>query len=190
MNNFLQNDLLAQASSSNQSGIGSRPDPDLKVRTALDRAAASIEGKFDKQPEVEAGIRFTMGQTYTDLGQYPEARKQLERAVELYRQNLGAENPKTLLAETRLASVAVLQGSMPRRSRSSLHFLRSSIGCWAPRPDTLLSMTILGNVYTHQGKYVRAELLDNQILNALLNRSSGSRKPRYAEVPEQSGRRL
>ena len=167
VNNFLQNDLLAQASSSNQSGLGSRPDPDLKVRTALDRAAASIEGKFDKQPEVEAGIRFTMGQTYTDLGQYPEARKQLERAVELYRQSLGAENPKTLLAETRLASVAVLQGKYAEAESILTPLLEIQHRVLGPEdPDTLLSMTILGNVYTHQGKYVRAEPLDNQILNA------------------------
>src|SRR5271156_3219535 len=35
VNDFLQNDLLGQASTSNQS----KPDPNLKVRTALDRAA-------------------------------------------------------------------------------------------------------------------------------------------------------
>jgi eukaryotic-like serine/threonine-protein kinase len=36
-------------------------DPDLKVRTALDRAAQRIAGKFDQQPEVEASIQETMG---------------------------------------------------------------------------------------------------------------------------------
>jgi hypothetical protein len=50
VNNFLQEDLLAQASSSKQARRDSPPDPDLKVRTALDRAAANIAGKFDKQP--------------------------------------------------------------------------------------------------------------------------------------------
>ncbi|MGA3317752.1 MAG: serine/threonine-protein kinase [Candidatus Korobacteraceae bacterium] len=35
VNDFLQNDLLAQASANNQSGLGAKPDPDLKVRTAL-----------------------------------------------------------------------------------------------------------------------------------------------------------
>src|ERR1700721_3433149 len=50
VNDFLQNDLLAQASASNQSGPRAKPDPDLKVRTALDRAAARAAGKFDRQP--------------------------------------------------------------------------------------------------------------------------------------------
>ena len=49
---FLSNDLLAQASAKNQSGGGGRLDPDIRVRTALDRAAARAEGKFDTQPEV------------------------------------------------------------------------------------------------------------------------------------------
>src|SRR4029079_18615037 len=56
VSDFLQNDLLAQASANNQSGSGATPDPDLTVRTALDRAAGRIEGKFRDQPGVEGGI--------------------------------------------------------------------------------------------------------------------------------------
>jgi serine/threonine protein kinase len=80
VSNFLRNDVLAQASASMQASPSTKPDPDLKVRTALDRAAERINGKFDQQPEVEAAIRDTIGQTYLDLGLYPEARAQLERA--------------------------------------------------------------------------------------------------------------
>ena len=36
---FLQKDLLAQAGASAQAGPDNKPDRDLKVRTALDRAA-------------------------------------------------------------------------------------------------------------------------------------------------------
>jgi hypothetical protein len=82
---FLQNDVLAQASANNQARPDTKPDPDLKVRTALDRAAAGIEGKFAKQPLVEASIRNTIGDTYRDLGLYPEAQRQMERALELRR---------------------------------------------------------------------------------------------------------
>ena len=42
VNEFLQNDLLAQASATQQARPDITPDPDLKVRTALDRAAAPI----------------------------------------------------------------------------------------------------------------------------------------------------
>jgi hypothetical protein len=85
VNDFLQNDLLGQASAYNQS----KPDPDIKVRAVLDRAAQNIQGKFDKQPEVEATIRDTIAQTYMDLGLYPEARSQLERGLDLHRRCWG-----------------------------------------------------------------------------------------------------
>src|SRR5215831_9559297 len=96
VNNFLQNDLLAQASANTQARPNTKPNPDLKVRTALDRAAARITGKFDRQPEVEAAIRGTVGQTYLDLGLYPAAWTQWERALELQRHALGPQNPETL----------------------------------------------------------------------------------------------
>ena len=83
------------------------------MRTALDRAATRITGRFDKQPEVEAAIRDTIGQTYTDLGLYPEARTQLERALDLRRRVLGAKNPETLKTMDRIGYVAFLQGKYP-----------------------------------------------------------------------------
>jgi len=97
VNNFLPNDLLAQASASNQSRPGVKPDSHLEVRTALDRATTRIDGKFNRQPEVEAAIRDTIGQTYLDLGLYPEAHEQLQRALDLYGRSVGAEHLNTLL---------------------------------------------------------------------------------------------
>jgi predicted Ser/Thr protein kinase len=94
VDDFLQNDLLAQASSTNQAGVSTKPDPNLKVRTALDRASARIAGKFDKQPDIEAAIRDTLGQTYIDIGLYPEARQHTERSLELHRRLLGPDNPE------------------------------------------------------------------------------------------------
>ena len=103
VNNFLQQDLLAQASAKKQAGPNSKPDPDLKVRTALERAAAGIEGKFDKRPLVEASIRQTIGMTYRDLGLYPEAQRQLEKALSLRRRLLGDDHPDTLASMGDLA---------------------------------------------------------------------------------------
>jgi tetratricopeptide (TPR) repeat protein len=165
VNDFLQNDVLAQASASKQAGLSAKPDPDLKVRTALDRAAQRITGKFDRQPEVEASIRDTMGQTYMDLGLYPEARKQLERALDLHRRLLGAENPKTIKTMSRLGRTAMLQGKYPEAETllgQAMEIERRVLG--PAHPDTLYSMNNLANVYYSQGKYPQAEALDSQTL--------------------------
>jgi len=165
VSSFLRNDVLAQASASTQASPSTKPDPDLKVRTALDRAAARISGKFDKEPEVEAAIRETIGQTYLDLGLYPEARTQLERALELRRKLEGADSPNTLRTIGRIGRAAVLQGKYTEAEAlfgQSLPVQRQVLG--AENPDTLYSVANLGSVYYLEGKYDRAEALMKEAL--------------------------
>ena len=166
ISDFLQNDLLAQASAANQATPNNNPDPDLKVRTALDRAASRISGRFDKQPEVEAAIRATIGQTYTDLGLYPQARTQLERALDLQRRVLGPKNPETLKTLNRIGYSAFLQGKYPEAEallRQTLDMQRRVLG--AEHLDTLKSMNNLGNVLRQEGKYSQAEALDTEVID-------------------------
>jgi tetratricopeptide (TPR) repeat protein len=164
VNDFLQNDLLAQASAATQSGPSAKPDPHLEVRTALDRAAVRIAGKFDREPEVEASIRNTIGQTYLDLGLYPEARKQLEGALDLYRRVLGVENPKTLRTMSRLGRAAGFQGDPQGEALldRALEIQRRVLG--PEHPDTLFSMAVQATVYDSQRKFGQAEALFNRTL--------------------------
>ena len=114
------------------------------MRTALDRAAARITGKFDRQPEVEAAIRDTIGRTYMDLGMYPEARTQFERALELHRRVLVAQNPETLKTISRLGRTAFLQRKSPEAEvlcRQSLEGQRRVLG--PEHPDTMNSTNSL-----------------------------------------------
>ena len=164
VNNFLQQDLLAQASAKQQARPDSKPDPDLKVRTALDRAAAGIEGKFDKQPLVEASIRQTIGMTYRDLGLYPEAQRQLEKALSLRRRLLGEEHPDTLAS---MGDLAVLYRDQSKRTQAELLLAkvlkvqRRILG--ADRPETLETAHELAQVYDENGKARLAEALLTEI---------------------------
>jgi eukaryotic-like serine/threonine-protein kinase len=168
VNDFLNNDVLAQASAESQANPDTKPDPDLKVRTALDRAAKRIEGKFTGKPLVEASIRRTIGVAYQRLGLNTEALLHLERALELNRLASDNEDPETLetmhavgehylvmgkpdSAEPML--VAVLEGM--RRLRGADH------------PATLGIMIDLGNIYMSQGRPGEAELLFTQSLKGL-----------------------
>jgi serine/threonine protein kinase/tetratricopeptide (TPR) repeat protein len=63
---------------------------EVTVREVLDEAAAGLEGRFEDDPEVEAAIRFTMGDSYQALGDFETAIPLLERAVEIRRAELPA----------------------------------------------------------------------------------------------------
>jgi eukaryotic-like serine/threonine-protein kinase len=166
VNEFLQNDLLAQAGTSAQSGLNTKPDPDLKVRTALDRAAERIEGKFGRQREVEASIRDTVGRAYLDLGLYSEARKQLEHALELRRRVLGPADAKTLRNVWLLGRVALLQGKYTEAEAIDNQALEAQRHILGPaHPDTLNSVSDLARAYDYEGKYAQAEALLTQTLD-------------------------
>jgi tetratricopeptide (TPR) repeat protein len=107
VNDFLQNDLLVRANPSYQGG---QPDPDLKVRTLLDRAAAQVAAKFKNRPEVEAAIRSTIAEAYAGVGDYQKARSNLERAAELFRGTLGPDDPQTLEVENAIGLSMINQG--------------------------------------------------------------------------------
>jgi tetratricopeptide (TPR) repeat protein/tRNA A-37 threonylcarbamoyl transferase component Bud32 len=165
VNDFLQNDLLAQASAATQAGPNQRPDPDLKVRTALDRAAARIGGKFGNQPEVEASIRATVGQAYKDLGLYSEAQTQLERALDLQRRVFGLNHQASLRTMGRLASNAISKGKYPEAEALLNQVVEGQKRVLGPGDrETLGSVNLLALVYYYQGKNAQAESLMAQTL--------------------------
>ncbi|PWU04987.1 MAG: hypothetical protein C5B51_15595 [Terriglobia bacterium] len=157
ISDFLQNDLLRQASLVEQ-GPNTRPDPDLKVRTALDRAAARISGKFDGKPLVEAAIRTAIGTTYMNLELRPEARIQMERVLELRRQALGGDHPDTATSMNNLAIMDLEDGRVSEAEAllaKALEVRQRALG--EENPVTLVTLSNLGSLYRAQGKYEQAE---------------------------------
>ena len=165
VNDFLRNDVLAQAGASTQARPDTKPDPDLKVRTALDRAAAGIQGKFPDQPLVEASIRQTIGDTYEDLGLYPEAQAQLERALELRRRVLGDEHLDTLDATVSLGDVYVYGGKYAQAEPLLTRALEVSRRVHGEAHATTLHIVNgLALTYRNEGKYSQAEPLYTKAL--------------------------
>jgi eukaryotic-like serine/threonine-protein kinase len=165
VNDFLQQDVLAQASGDNQLQANFKPDPNITVRTLLEHAAQRMDGRFANQPETEVTLRNTFGTIYTELGAYPEARQQLERALALGLRTLGANDPKTLTAESSLGELALIQARYTEAqmlNRQALEGQRRVLG--PENPATLKSMSRLGEAYDHDRKYVQAEALYSQAL--------------------------
>jgi serine/threonine protein kinase len=177
ISDFLQNDLLAQASSLTQSGPTITANPNLTVRSALDRAAERIAGKFDADPAIEAAVRQTIGMTYRDLALYPEAEQQLERAVALRRRLLGATHPDTMSSMQELGLVYIRRGKTgPAEAllTSVLAGQRRLLG--DDHADTLATMSSLANVMSAQGRYAESETLFLKILQSK-RRALGAEHP-------------
>jgi non-specific serine/threonine protein kinase/serine/threonine-protein kinase len=125
LNDFLLKDLLQMANPMAQAQLAdslTQPqsgqpnqrtasiNPNLSVREALDRAAAGVEGKFDKQPLVEAAIRETIADIYEGMLIYRPAIKQMERAVALRTSAQGKDHRDTLQARNKYAWLVMRGG--------------------------------------------------------------------------------
>ena len=152
---FLQKDLLAQASPA----LNARREK-MTVESLLDRAATKIAGRFDQQPQVEAVIRRTIGDTYFSLGLYPQARPHLERSLDICRRALGSDHPETLAAMNSLGELYRAQGEHDRAEKlltESSEGMRRVLG--PDHPDTLGTMNNLASLYQDRGWNDRAEAL-------------------------------
>jgi tetratricopeptide (TPR) repeat protein len=177
INDFLENDLLAQASANTQARRDTRPDPDIKVRTALDRAADHIKGKFETQPLVEASIRETIAEAYKDLGLYAEAQRHITITLSLRQKILGDEHPDTLVALMKMAELHRMLGQYTQAEPLYLKVLdvqRRTLG--DRHPQTMTAMHELALLYHARGRYAAAEALYVRVL-ALKQRVLGEKDP-------------
>ena len=162
---FLQHDLLAQAAAANQSTTEAGRDPQLQVRTLLDRASQAIEGRFPDQPLLEAELRQTIGSTYHALGLFAQAEPHLHRAWKLRHDKLGEEHADTLLSLTLLA---LLYGEQARYAEAEpliarvSAILRRVLG--PEHPDTLAMMHNHTWILMSQGRCIEAEPLLREVL--------------------------
>jgi len=158
---FLQNDLLAQASPE------SEPDRDIKLRTVLDRAEKTIDGRFPKQPLVEAAIRETLATTYLALGEESIALAQADKAIELYTREKGAETREIL----RLRHVGfhddVMKGKLAEAETLETRVLAAQRRTLPPSdPDIYVTWGDLVEVYLQMGKLDQAESQVREALTA------------------------
>jgi len=157
---FLRTDLLAQANVVNQARPDVKPDPDLKVRTALDRAAAKVADKFEKQPLVAAAIRRTIGTTYSELALFPEAQGQLEIALDLLTRGLGEGHADTQDVMIELAQLYSRQAKHEQAEALMVRTLGARRRALGERhPETAESMNQLAVVIMRRGRMAEAEPL-------------------------------
>ena len=166
VSDFLQKDLLGQADIENQpGGEGAARNPNLTVRTALDRAAKAIEAKFAGQPRTEAAVRQTIAEAYMALGYYAEARRHAERSAELRTTHLGADHADTLTSRDKLADLLFNLGLWEQAGPMYQDVLAKRTATLGPdHPDTLTSMHNVAFFYENTRRYPEAETLLREVL--------------------------
>jgi eukaryotic-like serine/threonine-protein kinase len=176
INDFLNADVLGLASGRGQVASGVEADPDLKVRTALDRAARRIGTRFHGQPRVEAAIRRTMGMSYRSLGLYPQALEHLGAAADL----LAAEGEGHADLWTVRHDLGVLyrmRGEYNRSEQLLTQVLDARRGILGPdHPDTLITWDQLAVCLQYEGKFAQAEEAFLAVLDAF-RRTRGEDDP-------------
>jgi tetratricopeptide (TPR) repeat protein len=153
---FLQKNLFEQVTGGGQPGTS----PDLSVSGALDRAAARIEGTFEKQPLVEAGVREAIATAYITLSLYDKAEPQVERALVLRRRTQGEEDTELLNAMYLRAAIYANQrkfGEAESLLGRIVDVRRRKFG--AEHPDTLKRAFDLASIYYLDEKLDKAEPL-------------------------------
>lgn len=161
VSDFLREDFLAQASPAHE------PDRDLKLRTAVDRAADKLASRFAQQPQVEQALRQTFGVTYLELGVYPAAQLHLERSLELARRDKGNESPETLKALIWLGKAHQDQGRFREAKALFEQALSLSLRVQGEEGDqTCSARANLGALYLMQSDYDKAEPLLTRALES------------------------
>jgi len=88
---FLTNELLASVYPEKAKG------QEVTVRHILEAASENLESKFEARPLIEAKIRHTLGLTYDKMGDYEAADVHLKRALQIRSEQLGEDDPSTLV---------------------------------------------------------------------------------------------
>ena len=139
---------------------------EVTVRYILDTAVRKIEeNALAGQPEVEAAVRLTLGETYCAIALYDSAETHLRTSAALSRNTLGAEHPETLQADRSLAGLLRIKG----RFAEAEALLRETAGKQSrvlgeEHPQTLATNTELALALWGPGRYAEAESMHRRIL--------------------------
>ena len=109
--------------------------------------------------------RKDLGYTYDVLGELGRAELHLRRAVELDRQSLGPDHPRTIAAEVELANVLKRQGQYEESAgllKRAIDYYRESNGPDAPH--SLNATRFLAQLYSAKGRHAEAIAILEDVL--------------------------
>ncbi|HMO34854.1 MAG TPA: serine/threonine-protein kinase [Gemmatales bacterium] len=193
VNQFLCDDLLAQADPSVQIRPGQTFISDMKVLEALDRAADKVGKRFSDQPLVEAAIRMTLGKTYLGLGDIEKAKVQMNQAEDIYRSNKRDTSPERLSALHENGSILLYQGKYQEAEKIVANVIKlRQLTLGKQHHETLKSQYLLALIYSYlnrrsESKHMYESVLQEQkSLYGLENYDTQLTQREYADLLVES----
>jgi tetratricopeptide (TPR) repeat protein len=135
------------------------------LRDILDKTVERIGKELKDQPELEARLRSTVGQVFTDLGQYEKGASMFSEALGLRRKLFGHEHLDVAQSLLDLSYVLRLQNRLSEAEdmcRKALAMRRKLLG--SQHPDVATSLNRLADVLGAQNKLTEAEDMHRQAL--------------------------
>ncbi len=139
---------------------------EVSIRYILDQAADRIAaGALADQPEVEADLRMTLGQTYEALGDYDSAERHLHTAESIRLRELGGDHQDTLRSQSALVGLLNNQAHYAQAESSARQTAAAQQRILGDEhPDTLITRNRLGIALSNQDKLAEAEALHRRTL--------------------------
>ncbi len=149
----------------------------LTAREILANGARQVDDRLRSQPDVQARLAATIGEVYTNLGMYAEARPLLQRALDTQRQILGHDNTETIRTALQFANLHWYEGNLKQAEQLYADVVerrRRTLG--GEHPDTLRASFELASTYAMQKRWEEAERLSAPTL-AIQQRVLGPEHP-------------
>jgi serine/threonine protein kinase len=151
INNFVTQDLLAQAEPENNAD-----EDHVTLLEVLDRAAIKVGGRFGDQPEVQDALRETIADTYHGLASWEKAERQWRAVLESSRRR-DPESVETTWAQSGLAHALGHRGRLKEAlelAKPATETLSRLLG--PDHPKTLASIEHLAIAYLNAGRTAEA----------------------------------
>jgi len=136
----------------------------ITAREVLDKASSQVSTELTNDPDLQAELMSAIGDVYSNLGLYDQARRLLEKSIQIGRV-ANPSDPALLRAMDSLGIVLIQQGS-PKEAeqvqRQALEIQQRVLGPEAP--DTLDTMGDLASSLAEQGRMEEAIQLASKTL--------------------------
>jgi tetratricopeptide (TPR) repeat protein len=132
----------------------------------LVRASERIDQEFADQPELQAELRTTLGDTWTGIGLYDQGLKEYQVAFDLREELYGAESKEALLSKGRLGRALDRMGRQDEAIEMFTQQIEGmSLVVSRGDPDLLKAKIDLSGVHRELGRFAEAEVLLTEVID-------------------------